>query len=100
MMNKNEKNDQKGKGRDSIIHHSFWLQPESRRLESKEAWPKGDQIARTVVAFANGAGGKIAFGVKNKPREIIGISDDELFALEERAANHIFDRCTPTIIPE
>ena len=106
-MNKNEKNDQEGKGRDSIIHHSafiihhsFWLQPESRRLEFKEAWPKGDQTARTVVAFANGAGGKIVFGVKNEPREIIGISDDELFALQERAANHIFDRCTPTIIPE
>ncbi len=53
-----------------------------------------------MVAFANGAGGKIVFGVKNKPRDIIGISDDELFALEERVANHIFDRCTPTIIPE
>ena len=24
----------------------FWRQPESRRLEFKEAWPKGDQIAR------------------------------------------------------
>ena len=64
-MNKNEKNYQEGKGRHSIIphseliiHHFFWLQPESRRLEFKEAWPKGDQIARTVVAFANGAGGK------------------------------------------
>ncbi|MBN1931787.1 MAG: putative DNA binding domain-containing protein [Desulfobacterales bacterium] len=78
----------------------FWEQSESRRLEFKEAWPKGDQIARTVVAFANGAGGKIVFGVKNKPREIIGIADDELFALEEQVANHIFDRCTPTIIPE
>jgi len=80
-------------------HKPFWEQTESRRLEFKEAWPKGEQIARTVVAFANGAGGKIVFGVKNKPREIIGISDDELFALEERVANHLFDRCTPTIIP-
>jgi len=99
-MNKNEKNDQEEKARDSIIHYFFWLQPESRRLEFKEAWPKGDQIARTAVAFANGAGGKIVFGVKNKPREIIGIPDDKLFALEERVANYIFDRCTPTIIPE
>lgn len=106
-MNKSEKNNQERKGRHSsiphselIIHHFFWLQPESRRLEFKEAWPKGDHIARTVVAFANGAGGKIVFGVKNEPREIIGISDDELFALEERAANHIFDHCTPTIIPD
>jgi len=78
----------------------FWLQPESRRLEFKEAWPKGDQIARTTIAFANGAGGRIVFGVKNEPREIIGVPDSEIFALEERVANHIFDLCVPTIIPE
>jgi predicted HTH transcriptional regulator len=41
----------------------FWQQPESRRLEFKELLPKGDHLARTVVAFANGAGGKIIFGV-------------------------------------
>ena len=78
----------------------FWLQPESRRLEFKEEWPKGDRIARTAVAFANGAGGRIVFGVKNEPREIIGVPDGKIFALEERAANHIFDLCAPTIIPE
>jgi len=78
----------------------FWLQPESRRLEFKAAWPRGDQIARTAVAFANGAGGRIVFGVKNEPREIIGVPDSEIFALEEQVANHIFDLCTPTIIPE
>ena len=37
----------------------FWLQSESRRLEFKEVWPAGDKVARTVVAFANGAGGKL-----------------------------------------
>lgn len=79
---------------------SFWLQPESRRLEFKEAWPKGDQIARTTIAFANGAGGKIVFGVKSESHEIIGVPDREIFALEERVANHIFDLCAPTIIPE
>jgi len=78
----------------------FWQQPESRRMEFKEAFPKGDQLARTVVAFANGAGGKIVFGVRNEPREILGIADDELFSLEEKVSNHIFDRCTPAIIPE
>ncbi len=78
----------------------FWERPESRRLEFKEMLPKGDQLARTVVAFANGAGGKIVFGVKNKPREIVGIPEDRLFALEERISSLIFDRCAPTIIPE
>mgnify|MGYP006287906663 CR=1 FL=1 len=78
----------------------FWLQPESRRIEFKVSWPGGDKIARTVVAFANGAGGRIVFGVQSEPREIIGIPDEKLFSLEEQIANHIFDKCTPTIIPE
>jgi ATP-dependent DNA helicase RecG len=78
----------------------FWKQPESRRLELKEVFPKGDQLVRTVAAFANGAGGKIVFGVRNEPREILGIPDDELFSLEEKISNYIFDRCTPVIIPE
>jgi len=78
----------------------FLDQPESRRLEFKEAFTKGDQVAQTAVAFANGAGGKIVFGVKDSPRQIVGISDDQLFKTEERIANCIFDLCTPSIVPE
>jgi len=52
----------------------FWEQHESRRLEFKEAMPRGDRLARTVVAFANGAGGKIVFVVRNKPMEYMGRS--------------------------
>ena len=78
----------------------YWEQPESRRLEFKEQFPKGTHVAKTVIAFANGAGGKIVFGVQNHPRQIIGIPDNELFLLEERISNHIFSQCTPTIIPE
>jgi len=78
----------------------FLDQPESRRLEFKETFPKGDQVARTAVAFANGAGGKIVFGVKDSPRKIVGISDAQLFKTEERIANCIFDLCTPSIVPE
>ncbi len=50
----------------------FWQQPESRRLEFKEAFPKGERIARTAVAFANGGGGKIIFGVRDDPRQVTG----------------------------
>jgi ATP-dependent DNA helicase RecG len=78
----------------------FWEQPESRRLEFKETLPKGDQLAKTVIAFANGAGGRIVFGVRNNPREIIGVPDDQLFDLEERLSNIIFDRCAPAVMPE
>jgi predicted HTH transcriptional regulator len=87
----------------NLLKHSalpLWKQPETRRLEFKEEFPKGDQIARTAVAFANGAGGKIVFGIRNKPRQIVGISNDELFPLEEQVSNHIADLCAPIIVPE
>ena len=84
-----------GKSRPAFID-----QPESRRLEFKESFPKGDQVARTAVAFANGAGGKIVFGVKDSPRQIMGIPDDLLFKTEERITNCIFDLCSPGILPE
>ncbi|OEU52868.1 MAG: hypothetical protein BA861_03350 [Desulfobacterales bacterium S3730MH5] len=78
----------------------FWKQSESRRLEFKEKFPKGTQVARTAIAFANGAGGRIVLGVRDDPRQVVGIPDDELFPLEERISNHIFCQCAPTIIPE
>ena len=78
----------------------FWEKPESRRLEFKETFPKGNQIAKTAIAFANGAGGKIVFGVRDNPREIVGIPDAELFLMEERVSDHIFTTCAPNILPE
>ena len=78
----------------------FWEQPESRRLEFKGKFPKGTQVARTAIAFANGAGGRIVFGMCNESRQVAGIPDDELFVLEERISNHIFSQCSPAIIPE
>lgn len=78
----------------------FWLQPESRRLEFKEIFPSKKQIAKTAVAFANGAGGRIVLGVKDTPRTITGIQDEQLFRLEEKIVRHIYDNCAPVIIPE
>ena len=42
-----------------IIKH-----PEGRRLEFKEQLPSGSNLARTVIAFSNDAGGTIYLGVK------------------------------------
>ena len=75
-------------------------QPESRRLEFKESFPKGEQVARTAVAFANGAGGKIVFGVQDEPRKIIGIPEKSLFSIEEKITSSIFNQCAPAIVPE
>ncbi|MFO7606709.1 MAG: putative DNA binding domain-containing protein [Desulfurivibrionaceae bacterium] len=79
---------------------AFLDQPESRRLEFKESFPKGEQVARTAAAFSNEGGGRIVFGVKDSPRTIIGIPEDRIFSLEEQIINCIFDLCVPPIVPE
>jgi predicted HTH transcriptional regulator len=41
-------------------------QPEGRRLEFKEALPERSDLAKTIVAFANDAGGKLYIGSTNR----------------------------------
>ncbi len=68
----------------------FWLQPEFRRLEFKEAWPKGDQIARTAITFANGDGGLIeawSTGIQKMRIEVANYPDIRLVLQE---AGHAF----------
>ncbi len=72
---------------------------ESKTLELKAQLPQNDQIAKTAVAFANTSGGKLVVGVGDN-REVIGLKDQDLFALQERIGSIIFDRCYPAIVPE
>jgi predicted HTH transcriptional regulator len=74
--------------------------PESRKLEFKEALPSGSKIERTAVAFSNDAGGEIYIGIKNEPREITGIPENELIKLEEQINNIIYENCHPAILPD
>lgn len=75
-------------------------QPEGRRLEFKAELPEHSDLAKTVVAFANDAGGDLFIGVADNPRAIVGIEEDKLTAIEEKISNLIFDRCYPAILPE
>ena len=75
-------------------------QPEGRRLEFKETFPERSDLAKTIVAFANDAGGELYIGVKNNPREIVGLPEEGLVAMEEQIGNIIYDRCYPTVMPE
>jgi ATP-dependent DNA helicase RecG len=47
-------------------------QTEGRRLELKEQLPFGSNLAKTVIAFSNDAGGEMYLGVKDEPREYVG----------------------------
>ncbi len=72
---------------------------EGRRLEFKGEIPSSSDLAKTIVAFANDAGGDIYIGVDNY-HNVIGLPEDELTQLEEQLSSMIFDRCYPTILPE
>ena len=75
-------------------------QPEGRRLEFKSALPERSDLAKTVIAFANDAGGELYIGIDNNTRAIVGVDENELFANEEKICNIIYDRCYPAILPE
>jgi len=76
------------------------LQPEGRRLEFKESLPTNSDLAKTILAFANDAGGELYIGIKDNPREVVGLKEDDLLSLEEKIASLIHDLCEPVILPE
>ncbi len=71
--------------------------PEGKTLEYKRDLTSG-QIAQTLIAFANTAGGTLIIGIEDKTLNIIGVEDP--LAMEERITNIIADAITPQILPE
>ncbi len=71
---------------------------ENRALEFKEEFPKKLKLIKTIIAFANGSGGIILIGIKDKTKDIIGIQDDPLL-MEEKIQNIVFDNIKPIVIP-
>lgn len=77
------------------------LAGESKNIEFKEKLPeKSIKYMKSVVAFANGTGGKIIFGIADKTREVIGFDKDEVFKIMDAIANTVSDSCEPAIIPD
>lgn len=72
---------------------------ESRKLEFKEHLPESMKISKTVVAFSNGAGGKLIIGI-NDEGQVTGVSDEEVLEIPDKISNIIYDSCYPAIIPE
>lgn len=54
---------------------------ESTRIEYKESFQPINyaNYFKTMMAFANNRGGTIFFGVKDNPREVVGLSEDSSF---------------------
>jgi len=72
-------------------------QPENRKLEFKREFPARSNLLKTIVAFANGAGGELILGISDDDRKITGI--DEPLLLEERISNLIYDAIRPSVSP-
>ncbi|OIP49444.1 MAG: hypothetical protein COX17_09500 [Deltaproteobacteria bacterium CG23_combo_of_CG06-09_8_20_14_all_60_8] len=72
-------------------------QPESKTLEFKRDLSSLKPILKTLVAFANTAGGLLVIG-KAGNGEVVGVEDIEL--AEERLANAVADNIRPAMQPE
>ena len=56
------------------------LAGESKNVEFKVQRPdKSIKYMKNVVAFANGKGGRIVFGIDDKTLEIVGMDEDNIF---------------------
>ena len=77
------------------------LAGESKNVEFKENLPeKSIKYMKSVVAFANGTGGKIIFGIADKTREVVGFDKEDVFKKMDAIANAVSDSCEPAIIPD
>ena len=75
------------------------LAGESKNVEFKENLPeKSIKYMKSVVAFANGTGGKIIFGIADKTREVVGFDKEDVFKKMDAIANVVSDSCEPAII--
>jgi ATP-dependent DNA helicase RecG len=73
-------------------------QTEGKTLEFKRDLSSPSKIIRTVIAFANTAGGTLVIGVEDLTHYIIGVENPH--HQEEKLANLINDTIVPHLIPE
>ena len=72
--------------------------PEGKTLEFKRDLSSPRGLLRTVVAFANTAGGTILIGVTDRTRDVRGVKNP--LDMEERVANLISDSIQPRLLPD
>lgn len=81
--------------------HDILFSGESKNIEYKVAVPdKSEKYMKTVVAFANGSGGRIVFGIEDETLKIVGIDAENIFKTIDSITNAISDACEPYIRPE
>ncbi len=74
---------------------------ESKSIEYKvDVSGKSEKYMKTVVAFANGRGGRIVFGIDDSTLDVTGMNPDTIFQTIDSITNAISDSCEPRIIPD
>ena len=74
---------------------------ESKNVEFKVALPdRSIKYTKTAVAFANGEGGSIVFGIADKTLDVVGVDNANVFTIMDAISNAIADSCEPLIIPD
>ena len=76
--------------------HPLLRQPEGKQLEFKRDLSSPRNVLKTLVAFANSAGGRLVIGVDDA-RQVVGVADP--LAEEERICNLIADAIAPRLLP-
>ncbi|AVO49248.1 AAA family ATPase [Melaminivora suipulveris] len=76
--------------------HPLLSQPEGKTLEFKRDLSSPQNALKTLVAFANSAGGRLVIGVDDA-RQVLGVANP--LAEEERICNLIADAIAPRLIP-
>nr|WP_321498660.1 ATP-binding protein [uncultured Methanolobus sp.] len=68
---------------------------ESTKIELKESfnWAKKYEYAKAIGAFTNNQGGYIIFGIKNSPREIVGMTNNRFEEIDEAHISHFLNEC-------
>lgn len=75
--------------KDNDFVKALLKQDEGVQLDFKHSIKNQLKIAKTMIAFANTAGGKIVIGISDK-KQVTGIdADEEIFMIEQANLNHI-----------
>ena len=76
------------------------LSGESLNIEYKREVPeKSIKYVKSVVAFANGKGGRIVFGIDDETKEVVGMDNEHIFQTVDAITTAIADSCEPAIMP-
>ncbi len=71
--------------------------PEGKTVEYKRDLSSPDGLLKSIVAFANTAGGILAIGIEDGTRRVVGVPD--VLAAEEKLASLIADSIRPRLVP-